>query len=291
MARWWRRLRQPVVLGGCIVLAAASVAGAMAPDDSTPAEIGTAGGTVRLLQMNLCDSGVAHCYTGRSVREAAEVIRAVQPDVVTLNEVCQRDLSALGRALSASPPVVVVTAFAAAVDRDTDGPVHCVNAQDYGIGLLSLSSNPNVRTRRGTYPVQDTSDPEERVWLCLQRSDGLTPCTTHLASTSRSVALRQCRDLFDRVLPALSGSGRGGSVVLGADLNLRADRSPNVESCLPSGYVHADDGASQYVVATDDLVVASSNSIDLHGSTDHPGLLVDLAPVSRQPTLRSTLFG
>ena len=54
--------------------------------------------TMSVLQMNLCNSGWAGCYTGRSVREAAAVIRAERPDVVTLNEICRDDLVAAGRA-------------------------------------------------------------------------------------------------------------------------------------------------------------------------------------------------
>jgi hypothetical protein len=276
MAQWFGRLRQPVVVGGCLVLTLASVAGATAAEETTRGTSGTARPAVRMLQMNLCDSGIARCYTGRSVREAVAVIRAVRPDVVTLNEVCRRDLSTLDQALSATTPGVVVAAFAGAVDRITGGPVHCLNGEEYGIGLLSVSSQPGGTTRRGTYAVQDTADPEERVWLCLQRAAGHVACTTHLASTSVAVALAQCRELFDRVLPSMAAAGRGESVVLGADLNFRAGRSPNVASCLPPGYVRADDGGTQYVVATSDFDVSASDSIDLRGSTDHSGLLVDL---------------
>ena len=40
-------------------------------------------GGVRVLQMNLCDSGLARCYTGRSVSQASDVIRAEVPDAVS----------------------------------------------------------------------------------------------------------------------------------------------------------------------------------------------------------------
>src|SRR5262245_25680133 len=58
------------------------------PEGGVPAE------PVRVLQLNLCGSGIAACYTGRSTAEAAAVIRAQTPDLVTLNEICQDDVSA-----------------------------------------------------------------------------------------------------------------------------------------------------------------------------------------------------
>ena len=48
-----------------------------------------------MLQLNLCNSGRAGCYTGRAMARAAEVISAEAPDLVTLNEICAGDLSAL----------------------------------------------------------------------------------------------------------------------------------------------------------------------------------------------------
>src|SRR4051794_39285269 len=68
--------------------------------DAAPAGDEPSGPSVRVLQMNLCDSGIARCYTGRSVAEAAAVIRAERPDLVTLNEVCRNDVAVLARALS-----------------------------------------------------------------------------------------------------------------------------------------------------------------------------------------------
>jgi hypothetical protein len=94
--------------------------------------------TLRVLQMNLCDSGIAACYTGRSVAEAAAVIRAQRPDIVTLNEVCRDDVSVLEHTLSDGEHGSVVTrAFQAALDQRTGDPVRCRNGQQYGIGLLA----------------------------------------------------------------------------------------------------------------------------------------------------------
>ena len=124
--------------------------------------------------------------------------------------------------------------------------------------------------------MQDTSDPEERVWLCLHAVTDFYACTTHLASTSAAVALAQCRYLLDTAIPAERTRDGQDPMVLGGDLNLRSGGSPDAQSCLPRGYGQADDGALQHIVATTGVTVRSSRSISMHGTTDHPALLVDL---------------
>src|SRR4051794_8851493 len=128
--------------------------GPAAPDVRTP---------VRVLQMNLCDSGLAGCYTGRSARGAAAVIRAVAPPLVTVNEVCRDDLATLQQALAngantgANTAVVaaVVATFQPALDRRTGDAFRCRNAQPYGIGLIVRRppGSPASRSTSGVYPT------------------------------------------------------------------------------------------------------------------------------------------
>jgi hypothetical protein len=66
--------------------------------------------------------------------------------------------------------------------------------------------------------------------------------------------------------------------VLGGDLNLGSGADPDLRSCLPAGSALVDDGGVQHVVATPEFVVGGSRTIDMRGTTDHPGLLVTLAP-------------
>jgi hypothetical protein len=48
--------------------------------------------------------------------------------------------------------------------------------------------------------------------------------------------------------------------------------------------VLVDDGGELRVVARPEFVVDNSRTIDLRGTTDHPGLLVTLAPQARNRT-------
>src|SRR4051794_38263256 len=160
LGRSRRRLRS--VAGWCAVsvLSAAAFSGHAAPSPCGPAA------TVRVVQMNLCNSGIAACYTGRSIAEGAAVLRAERPDVVTLNEICRDDLPALQAALAgAEPGSLVRTAFEAAAEPVTDQPVRCRNGQPFGVGLLTRVRVPDRGSTRSAarFPMQDPDDLEQRV--------------------------------------------------------------------------------------------------------------------------------
>lgn len=235
---------------------------------------------VRVLQLNLCNSGIAACYSaGRSIEEAAAVIRAESPDLVTLNEICSDDLRPLERALARTVPGgKAVSAFQAARDRNTGEGYRCANGEQYGIGIVSRWRQvPGSAAAAGIYPVQDEDDPEERAFLCLDvaATPAIGVCTTHLAYTKRQVAAGQCRHLFNTVIAGMRARG-GAPVVVGADLNLFG-ANPELRSCIPPGSALTDDGEVQHVVATPEFVVDTSRTIELQVDTEHPGLLVTLA--------------
>jgi endonuclease/exonuclease/phosphatase family metal-dependent hydrolase len=274
-----------VVVAGCApgpkpgsTTAGSTVAAAPAPAPAPAAPL-------RVLQLNLCSSGIAGCYTGRSTDQAAAVVRAEAPDLVTLNEVCQDDVADLERALAdAVPDATVVSAFQPARNGRNGEPYRCRNGRQYGIGLVSRwPSAPGAAASGGIYPAQDGDDPEERAWLCLDAAAAppVAVCTTHLAYTKREVAAAQCRYLFETVIAEIRARVGTVPVVLGADLNLGSGDSPDLKACLPPHSALVDDGGPQHVVATPEYVVDDHRTIDLRGTTDHPGLLVSLAPAPR----------
>lgn len=235
---------------------------------------------VRMVQMNLCGSGIAACYTGRSTDEAAALIRAETPDVITLNEVCDDDVSALEQALAdAVPGAAVTSVFQAARNGDSGEPYRCRSGRQYGIGIVSRwPSVPGSAPGGGIYPAQDAEDPEQRAWVCadLAATPPVSVCTTHLAYTERDVALAQCRYLFDTVVAGMRGRDGAPALVLGGDLNLGSGDDPDLRSCLPGGSALVDDGGLQHIVATPEFAVGDSRTIDLRRATDHPGLFVSL---------------
>ncbi len=268
-----------------IVLLAVSLcacAAAAAPEEGAPAGRDPAA-PLRVLQLNLCSSGIATCHTGRAPAEAAEVIRREKPDLVTLNEACEDDVATLRQALAdavpgAVPGAVVDSAFQPARDRRTGAGYRCRNGEQYGIGVVSRWPSVPGNSGGGIYPPQDGDDPEERAWLCmdLAASAGVAICTTHLAYTKREIARAQCRYLFGTIAAGLRARNGVKPLVVSGDLNLGASGSADLASCVPAGSTLAGDGGQQHVIATPELAVDSSRTIDLDGATDHPGLLVVL---------------
>jgi endonuclease/exonuclease/phosphatase family metal-dependent hydrolase len=232
------------------------------------------------LQLNLCNSGVASCYKGgNSIPEGSTVIRNNAPDVVTLNEVCENDVPQLAATLaSVYSGSTVVWAFKAAVDRRTNSAYKCKNGQSYGIGLLAHipGTYSGYTTYSGVYPAQDTGSNEERVWLCVYANDNYYACTTHLASTSGSVAMNQCKYLMNTAIPSVRSSAGYRPTVFGGDLNLKYGGFPyDAQSCVPSGYFRKGDGDVQHIMATTDFTFSSSKKIAMT-YTDHVGWFVAL---------------
>lgn len=225
--------------------------------------------------MNLCNSGLASCYTGRSVDKAAEVLRAEAPDVVMLNEVCEGDVPRLHQALAQSRrDATFVWAFQAAIDPRIAAPWRCLNGQAYGIGLIAKLSNPKrEHVTSGIYPMQDTGDPEDRVWTCLHAVAAFYACTTHLVSTNGSIALAQCEYLSETTIPGLWRHESYEPTVIGGDFNLT---SSQVRDCLPRGFATVGDGALQHLAVTSEFTIVSHRVIDMGATTDHNALLVDL---------------
>ena len=236
---------------------------------------GATGPSLRALQLNLCDSGIASCYSGRSVAAAAAVIHERRPDIVTLNEVCRGDVSELKQAMSNSHrSTFVASAFKAAPDRAPNGPFRCRDGQQYGIGALALtpSSESGYGTYGGVYPIQDLATLKNgcgyaSMWPTRFMHALRTPPAPALMSPSLSAAIswNQLRQPCGaRAAPIPLSSAR---------INLLAGRSPDPESCLPRGYQRADDGSRQDIVVSPGIALRSPTIIDMHRTTDHPGCL------------------
>ncbi|MEU8421964.1 endonuclease/exonuclease/phosphatase family protein [Micromonospora sp. NPDC048835] len=275
-ARSYRFLRRTLAVG-CL-LAAAALPGTppAVPAAATDAPQAT---VLRMLQMNLCNSGRAGCYTGRAMDRAAEVITIEAPDLVTLNEICANDLATLhGVFQAAHPGRTVVAAFQAAGDRPSGDDTRCRNGQRFGIGVLTHV--PTAATPRtvyaGTHPTQDLADPEERAWLCVDVDGTVLACTTHLSASGYRVALTQCDHLLGAILPAIGRDAGHLPTVLAGDLNLRAGHDPDVRTCTPPGHQRLDDGRLQHITATSDITLCCRTLVPMQGVTDHPALLATL---------------
>jgi hypothetical protein len=218
--------------------------------------------TVKVLQLNICHSGVASCYSGAEpvMAKAVSVIGSTRPQVLSVNEACSGDVARLQTAMGASRAV-----FVAAQRRDGT-PVTCSNGQQFGNILIVVSALAGSSPITGRYATQDTGN-EMRVWACLP-AGGISACTTHLSASSGTVALAQCKDLLGRAV------GLARPTVVSGDMNLRYQGSPNVQDCNPSGFYRKGDGSVQHVFASNNLTFVSGTTISMSGTTDHPAWLV-----------------
>ena len=221
--------------------------------------------TVVVLQMNLCNSGIAGCYTGRSVAQGTAVIRAEAPDLVTLNEVCADDVAVLERALAeAHPDDRVSVHFVEARDPETGTGYRCNNGELFGNAVLHHGDGED--TYGGWFADWDVGD-EIRSWGCAKVVVGgrLTVCTTHISDHAR-VTVAQCRELFAMLARA---SWARSSLVLAGDLNLPASR---LGECGGDRFRVASDDSVQHVLVRGDARLVRGR-VEPMRWTDHPALV------------------
>jgi hypothetical protein len=91
-----------------------------------------------------------------------------------------------------------------------------------------------------------------------------------------SVALAQCQDLMNNIVPTVRNDATNSATVVGGDLNLQFNGTPNAQDCVPSsGYFRKGDGSVQHVLATSDFTFSTSSSTAMT-HTDHPAWFVEV---------------
>ncbi len=233
----------------------------------------------RALQLNLCNSGYAGCFQdGQSIAEGAYVIRQVVPHIVTLNEICEDDItSELVPAMHETwPDDYVFWVFAPAASRGSGGPVTCTDGQRYGVAILGHVPAAIWAGFEfaGDRLSNQSDDDEMRAWACASATDNYYACVTHLENDNGDVAMLQCQELMNPIVPQFWGA-HGGELptVVGGDFNLTFNGNPDVQDCVPPGWYRKGDGDVQHIMATDSLTFDSSELRPME-LTDHDAWLV-----------------
>ena len=225
-----------------------------------------AGSTYKLMQMNLCLSGLGGCY-GRVaypavVEEAVARIREAHPDAITFNEACRGDVASIARRTGYHPRFSRVIYLGK--------PLACIQPGDRGLfgdAVLTKAAIESTDSR----PFEAQAGIERRRWLCVTTRVDVDVCTTHLATLEADeVAANdpQCTEL--RAL--LAGRAADRTVIFAGDVNRRS-------SCAPEGFWTRTDGSAeqnpgrQHVYGTGALRSPSTEVVPAT-HTDHDILLV-----------------
>jgi len=247
-----------------VAVSGLAVASPLSAVSSSPA---ASGPSFSLLQMNLCLSGQAGCYSRTAYRsvveEAVAVIQERAPDAVTINEACRRDAAELARRTGYE------LSFA---DVDYGGvPLPCIAPGGRGLFGIAVLTKDDARTsQEGAFTIR--TDPEERRWLCATTDVATTVCTAHL-STRHSPGERADNDVQCRELRQLLARRADlGTTFFGGDLNRQ-------DSCAPETmWIARDTSASQsagvqHVYASRSVEEPSTSTIEAT-HTDHDFLIV-----------------
>ena len=251
-----------------LLVALLVVPSAVACTATTSSEATSTGTTITVLQLNICHGGMAGCYRGDAVlAKAVEVIRASEPQVLSVNEACEGDVDRLRPAMGAARALFVAA-------RNLDGtPTLCRDGdQQYGNIIMVADGLAGTAEETGTYDAQYRATDghlELRSWACLP-AGRLSACTTHLSSDNDPIALAQCQDLMNRA------AGYPRPAIVAGDFNLNEQGSPSMRDCDPTGFSRRGDGSVQHLYASDNLTFTQTTKIDMAGTTDHPGLLATL---------------
>jgi endonuclease/exonuclease/phosphatase family metal-dependent hydrolase len=262
------RVTWPRLLTAWLVVVLAACSPATTDTPAPPATPPVGNETFSLLQMNLCLSGLAPCmHYPEVIGEAITVIRERRPDVVTLNEVCSGDVARLARRTGYHQRFSTV---------HYDGrPLPCRDPSGRGVfGNAVLAAAQITATVDHHFNAQSI-DLEERRWLCVETTDSLTVCTTHLSSQSEiETAVRQQCAEFSHVLAKLA---RRGATIAAGDMN-------NVDSCAPTEMWTVTDQGVQHVYGSGDRDATSEVMPATY--TDHGFLYVRarLASPARGPS-------
>lgn len=268
------RARRLLVLGAITAAGVLTISAA-----ATTASAQHASHTYKLLQMNLCLSGIAGCFPGTRypsvVNEAIGKIEANRPDFVTTVETCSGDAQRIASATGYH------LAFGTVVYNG--GRFPCIKPGNRGLfGIAVLARQPIIAVNDKPYKSQYDSELRRRV--CATTLDGVTGCVTHLSERDKdptgpnSIANNgQCAE-FRAVLAQYARLG--GPVLAGGDLN-------QLGSCAPADFWIQRDTASskdpgiQHAYGSRKWLRRPSETVLPMRFSDHNALLVAATLVRR----------
>jgi hypothetical protein len=180
-----------------------------------------AGPPYSVLQMNLCLSGAAGCFSGteypKIIDETVARIQANDVTAVTLNEACSGDVAEIAERTGYH--------FRFATVIYSGAPFQCRNPGGRGVfGNAVLTKDAVLTSEDAAFSAYNGV--EERRWICVTTARAVDVCTSHLSTdgeASDSTNTVQCGEL------AALLAERENPTVFAGDVNRRS-------SCAPDGF-------------------------------------------------------
>ncbi|MFI6392535.1 endonuclease/exonuclease/phosphatase family protein [Nonomuraea sp. NPDC050540] len=228
---------------------------------------------IRVLQMNLCNSGLArHCWdkkpgapqnrAGATMQVAAAEIARIKPTAVTINEICSGDLEGFKQKIGFKGDsffTVLEGAPGSRTPKKCGQPGKPSKGGDYGSAILTKEPLREPYSEFRLEKAFDTqrNDREVRVMGC-RKMPWATVCTAQLHAVpsqesdedylrSVQVTADQCFQL-SREARRFAGDG---PLIIAGDLNLRWNKphEQNALNLCGKGLIRKGDGNRQHVIS------------------------------------------
>jgi hypothetical protein len=193
----------------------------------------------KLMQMNLCLSGLAGCYAKVrypvGVQAAAAEIRLTHPDAVTFNEACGGDVARIARETGYHPRFSSIIYYGKRL--------HCIHPRGRGLfGDAVLTRAAIVSSDSHPFPAE--AGPEQRQWVCVTTRARVAVCTAHLAS-DQPVEVAANAPQCAQLRAMLAGREAARAVIFGGDVNRLAPCAPRGFWVRIDASAHQDPGIQQ----------------------------------------------
>jgi endonuclease/exonuclease/phosphatase (EEP) superfamily protein YafD len=196
---------------GAALIAVATIAVAVAVAIAVGTGPAAAAGPVRVMQFNICGAecnrGVIDTAGGDIVDDVQRRVAADQPDVVTLNEVCQGQFKRLQTVLG------TLSWKMTGVFRAQRSDGRCQGGSGFGDAVFTAGG----MNSQLTLPLPNPAGAEHRAVLCVHTSAGGGPvlaCVLHTVTGNPMRARQVAAAARD-----LNAEASNGAVILGGDFN------------------------------------------------------------------------
>jgi len=199
------------------------------------------------------------------------MIKRTKAEIVTLNEICKGDLPAMVDTVRAEWPNSYSVSTFLPLTEANDAAITCKTGTAYGIAVITAVSADKYKGWSAygkAFKAQD-GDAERRGWVCAEAKGSYFACATQFAADKPRVALSQCLELIDNVIPSTQGH-KSLPWVIGGVLNLQADGKTSLSDCTGDDYVHTGSDV-QHVIASSSRTLEDTTTYEMHG-TEFPAL-------------------